>query len=303
MSETGASPKTDARSSHEKLPDPRARAPLGDQSAARKPRTQTPNERSRRPALTLAILCLVLGIVGVDAIPAVADDGSVETVGGAVRLMRTGTSVRMVSETVRARITPDRVEVDCQFLMKNEGPDDTVLVGFPDGRMGPYMGGGEEYEIEGFRSWVDGEEAMCERLPDADAIHSLVGSWWTKRVYFPAGAVRRIRNHYAVYPSWHPMAPETEADSIAGYRVFRYILWTGASWKGAIGSASITAALDGIPLEWVTGTDPEARRTGRAFRWTFRDFEPGSGGAPGSVELGWRVPAEKVREEPDARTK
>jgi len=255
------------------------------------------------PAMALTTVSMVLCIVGIDAIRAVADDGSVQTVGGAVRLMRSHSSVRMVSETVKARVGPGIVEVDCEFVMRNEGATDTVLIGFPDGAMGPYTGGGEEYEIEGFRSWVDGEEAICERLPDADPGHSLVGSWWTKRVVFPAGAVRRIRNHYAVSPSWHPMAPETEADSIAGHRFFRYILWTGASWKGAIGSASITATLDGIPIEWVTGTDPEARRIGRAFRWTFRDFEPGSGTAPESVELGWRVPAEHGTEEPDARRK
>ena len=246
---------------------------------------------------------MVLGGIAADAITARCDDGSVETVGGAVRLMKTHSSIRMVSETVKARIRPGIVEVDCEFVMKNEGAIDTVLIGFPDGAVGPYMGGGEEYEIEGFRSWVDGEEVVCERLPDADVVHSLVGSWWTKRVDFPAGAVRRIRNHYAVSPSWHPMAPEAEADSIAGYRFFRYILWTGASWKGTIGSASITAILEGIPIEWVNGTDPEARRTGRVFRWTLRDFEPGYAGAPESVELGWRVPAEKDTEEPDARRK
>src|SRR5207249_12066732 len=32
----------------------------------------------------------------------------------------------------------------------------------------------------------------------------------------------------------------------------------GASWKGTIGSAEIVATLDGIPLNWVTGTDPKA---------------------------------------------
>jgi hypothetical protein len=243
--------------------------------------------------LVLTACVLTLGLVGGDVLRAIADDGSVETVGGAVRLMKTHSAIRMVSETVKARIAPERVEVDCEFLMKNEGAADTVLVGFPDGAIGPYRGGGEEYEIERFRSWVDGKEVVCRRLPDADGIHSLVGSWWTKRVVFPAGALRRIRNSYAVAPAWHPVAPEAETDSIAGHRYFRYILWTGASWKGTIGSASITATVSGIPLEWVTGTCPQAQRNGCTFRWTMRDFEPGSGDAPESVELGWRVPTEQ----------
>ncbi|NOT34763.1 MAG: hypothetical protein HOP12_11410 [Candidatus Eisenbacteria bacterium] len=241
--------------------------------------------------LAARILSVMLGLIEFDPIAAAADDGSVETVGGAVRLMKTQSSVRMVSETVKARVGPDLVKVDCEFVMKNEGPADTVLVGFPDGAMGPYRGGGEEYEIESFRSWVDGVEVKCQRTPDAGGLAASVGSWWTKRVIFPSGAVRRIRNHYEVRPSWHPMGlGAEEPDSTAGYRAFRYILWTGASWQGTIGTAEIVATLDEIPLERVVAISPEARRVGRSFRWTFHDFEPGSGGAPEGVELSWRIP-------------
>jgi len=241
--------------------------------------------------VVLTALVMALDIVGAGVVRAVADDGSVETVGGAVRLMKPHSSIRMVSETVKVRVTPGLAEVDCEFVMRNEGPTDTVLVGFPDGDMGPYTGGGEEYEIEGFRSWVDGVEAKCQRLPAAEAqvAPSAVGSWWTKLVVFPAGAVRRIRNRYAVSPSWKPSLGESEADSIAGDRTFRYILWTGASWKGPIGRAEIVVTLVGIPLERVTETIPTARQVGRAFRWTFRDFEPGEGEEPEGVELTWRV--------------
>jgi hypothetical protein len=239
----------------------------------------------------MAIACMALGTLGFDPVTAAGDDGSVSTVGGAVRLMKTRSSVRMVSETVKARVESDLVRVDCEFVMMNDGPADTVLVGFPDGSMGPYGGGGEEYEIESFRSWVDGVEVKCQRAPDADGVDALVGSWWTKRVVFPAGAVRRLRNRYAVSPSWHPMGPDAEgSDSTAGHRVFRYILWTGASWKGTIGRAGIVATLDGIPLERVVTISPKARRAGRSFHWTFHDFEPGSGGTPESVELRWRIP-------------
>lgn len=241
--------------------------------------------------MSMAILSMAVGLVGADTVTAVADDGRVETVGGAVRLMKTQSSIRMVSETVKARVTPDLVEVDCEFVMKNEGPADTVLVGFPDGTLGPYLGGGEEHEIVSFQSWVDGVEVKCKRVPDAAGVNASVGSWWTKRVVFRAGAARRIRNRYAVSPSWHPMMPDAEGrDSTAGHQAFRYILWTGSSWKGTIGAAEIVATLEGIPLERVSSTSSEAQRSGRTYRWTFRDFEPGSGGAPESVELGWRVP-------------
>jgi len=201
-----------------------------------------------------------------------ADDGSMATVGGSVRLMRENANIRMLAETVRARITPDLITVDCTFTMKNEGPADTVLVGFPDGDS---VGHGQA-QLESFRSWVDGVEVACIRIQD---VPNEV-SWWTKRVAFPAGAVVVMRNRYTVAPgtSWS-----------TGAQDFTYILWTGASWKGRIGSAEIIATLDGIPGSWVMGSDPVARRKGRTFRWAFHDFEPGSAdGSPNEVQLVWR---------------
>src|SRR5258708_32291158 len=104
--------------------------------------------------------------------------------------------------------------------------------------------GGEEYEIELFRSWMDGVEAMCQRAPDADGVNSSVGSWWTKRVVFPAGAARRIRNRYEARPSWYPMGlGAEEPDSTACYCALRYILRTCASWRGTTGTAEIVATL------------------------------------------------------------
>lgn len=185
----------------------------------------------------------------------------------------------MVSETVRARVSRQAIEVDCVFTMKNEGPADTVLVGFPDGPM-------DGYGIRSFLSWVDGVAVKYRHEPDANDSGA---SWWTKRVVFRHGAVRTIRDHYKVWPSWFP---------INRRRGFRYILETGASWKGTIGSADIVATLDGIPLGWVAVTDPEARRLGRSFHWAFRDFEPGStDGSPSSVTLVWQLPESEWNEE------
>ena len=129
--------------------------------------------------------------------------------------------------------------------------------------------------------------------PTPHATQRTAPSWWTKRVPFRAGAVRTVRDHYTVWPSWHPAV---------GLSEFRYQLWTGASWKGTIGSAKITASLDGIPREWVTETAPEARWDGRAYHWTLRDFEPGSAdGSPDAVEIAWREPGHAPdSEEPDS---
>ena len=228
-----------------------------------------------------ASVCVAIAL-GCVATTAPADDGSVVSVSGAVRLMKDQGSIRMVTETVRARVSPDSIEVDCVFVLKNEGAGDTVLVGFPDGSGGN--------EILSFRSWVDGAEVKCRHVPDADSTSD--SSWWTKRVAFARGAVRTIRDHYTVEPSWYP----TE-----GASGFFYDLETGASWKGTIGSAHIVATLDGIPLTRVLGADPEARQVGRTFRWLFQNFEPGTGGSPVAVALRWRDPGRFGSvEEPDS---
>jgi hypothetical protein len=189
----------------------------------------------------------------------------------------------MVSETVRAHVSRERVEVDCVFVLRNEGPADTVLIGFPDGPVEP---DDHEPNLASFRSWVDGVEVKCERVvdagPGAEAEDWRTASWWTKRIAFARGAVRTIKNRYSVSPASFPI------DGTGG---FRYSLWTGASWKGSIGSARIVATLEGIPFEWVTETEPVARRSGRSFEWSFRNFEPGSAdGSPAYIWLGGRVP-------------
>ena len=241
--------------------------------------TDATSRASLRPA-PQALLTACMALIVASACSALADDGSMETVGGAVRLMKDHGGIRMVSEVVRARVSLDRVDVDCMFVMKNEGPTDTVLVGFPDGSTETY---GHEHQLEDFRSWVDGVEATCDRVAGADSSY-----WWTKRVVFPRKAMLRIRNCYTVSPSWLPNLAEPQP---AGHGGFGYVLWTGASWKGTIGLAEIVATVDGIPLEWITGTSPEALRAGRTFRWAFRDFEPGSSGGPERVDLWWKVPS------------
>ena len=45
-----------------------------------------------------------------------------ETVGGAVRLVSENRAIRMIAEVVRVRVAPYSAVVDCEFVMKNEGP-------------------------------------------------------------------------------------------------------------------------------------------------------------------------------------
>src|SRR5439155_18164563 len=125
--------------------------PLKERAMIHRAQHAPPQHGSRKLAPLLYLTIIVS--------TAAADDGSVWTVGGAVRLMKNHGSVRMVSETVRARVSTEVIEVDCVFTMKNEGTADTVLVGFPDGPI-------DEPGISSFHSWVDGVAMKCRREPD-----------------------------------------------------------------------------------------------------------------------------------------
>lgn len=216
------------------------------------------------------------------ATSALADDGGVENVGGAITLMQGHPHVRMLSEKVVARIGVDSVHVDCLFFLKNEGPADSVLIGFPDQSYSP---DGEIPPNNSFRSWVDDREVVC--TPVAGEGHGDGSSiyWWTKRVWFPAGATRVVRNRYTAVPSF-------VVDRSQG---FEYILWSGASWKGAIGRAEIVFVLRGIPRSWVTDTPRNALWRGSELRWVFSNLEPRriddeSGSSPGTVGIRWWNP-------------
>lgn len=138
--------------------------------------------------------------------------------------------------------------------------------------------------MDWFRSWVDGVEVACQFVPGVNqfADDPETATWWTKRVAFRAGASRTIRDCYSMGPSYQPSD---------GNAAFKYVLWTGASWKGTIGSAEITATLDGIRPGWINGVAPATRMAGRTLRWSFRDLEPGSAdGSPAEIWVQWREP-------------
>ena len=83
---------------------------------------------------------------------------------------------------------------------------------------------------------------------------------------------------------------------------FTYILETGASWAGTIGSADIVVTLDGIDVDWLDEIDPRARVKGKTLRWRFRNFEPGLLGSPKTIYFSWlstQARAERERRRKD----
>jgi Tol biopolymer transport system component len=207
-----------------------------------------------------------------------ANDGSGNTgAGGGVFLQQKHRTVRMVSEEVHIQLPQCRVRT--RFLFKNEGPATTVLMIFPEN--GYLNTATEEFEREVrprythfkyFRAFVDGKPVRVRRIvrynpSDPEGDPSYYEYWWAKWVHFARGQTRVVVNRYQGGLGWGGLGfPE---------RTFRYILGTGASWKGRIERARIVCDVRGIRDGGPVWIEPAGyRRRGDRIAWEFRAFTP-----------------------------
>jgi hypothetical protein len=212
------------------------------------------------------------------------DDGAVTGVGGRIRLMEEHPGIALIAEHVHAYVSPVdwTAEVECIFVLSNGGAADSVLIGFPEssgGDTGPRP-------FSSFQSYVDGREVRCVRRENSEPLADYL-FWWTKEVYFAAGQTRVIRD---VYRS--PLG--VAAGDATGYeRFFEYELWTGSSWSGDIGAATVVLTLspcDSVPEAQYVSPSPLEVGTCE-YRWHLSDLEPGRR-APGTISVSWVVPYE-----------
>jgi hypothetical protein len=174
----------------------------------------------------------------------------------------------MLSEEVTITIDNNVAHVSCRFTLRNEGPPDTVLVGFPRGW---------EKELYDFRAWTtQGRFLIREGISEPVYFEGYEGEekpaikWWkTFEIPFPVtGDTVQVRNYY-----WTLLSP-VDNRSFADER-FTYILRTGALWGGDIEDAQITVVLRNTHPDQVTKLSPEGYiRQGQKVRWHFQHFEP-----------------------------
>lgn len=171
----------------------------------------------------------------------------------------------MVEETVTIKLLPEFVEVDVDFLFRNEGEAQTVSMSFPDQSSNEDLAPA----LKAFRSSVDGRRVRVQRRYSKAAEMVL----WTKRVAFGKKQNRRVRVSYQC----------SYTIDNTGYHFVNYIFTTGASWMGSIGKCTIN-------LDWqrkpAMCSKPEIvldyraksngwRYSGTARRTiTLRDYEP-----------------------------
>lgn len=228
---------------------------------------------SKRLILRLAVSGLFLSAgLGFTAAPALADDAALGRQGETVYPIREP-AVRMASEEVRLKVSPQNTWVDVTFTFVNDGPAREVLVGFPVGS----PGGDElrgDLELHDFRAWVDGEAVTAERRDGVHPQEPLVDehgraltypAWFTWTIPFESGQQRTVRNTYRA-TNYHNSSDEAATG---------YILRTGRVWRGPIGKARIVVELDGILPGQLSGVFPTSYYwQGERMVWEFLDFEP-----------------------------
>lgn len=183
-------------------------------------------------AAALAALSVLSG-------PALANDASLST-GGAPKLMNGHPSVTMESEVVHMLIGKEKVSVNCEFVFVNHGPATTVRMGFPDNEVFEEEEAGAKLtpHLLSFDSFVDGKQTKTE-LIRGDKQGS---RWHVKEVSFPANGRRVVRDVYESYIGSKITSRNSNVQLVS------YILHTGASWHGTIGSTLCVVTFDRTDL-------------------------------------------------------
>lgn len=164
-----------------------------------------------------------------------------------------------------------RFTVTVYMIFKNHGPSTTLQMGFPvltDDR------DGESVEIKtNFRTWVNGKEVAITRKQGMP--NPLKDDWhFSKTVYtytvsFKKGETKEIRHSYNV----------GGLDVNTGRWELRYILQTGALWKGVIEDFTLIYKTHISKAKNIFGFLPREQRVvlkGNELDllWNFKNFKP-----------------------------
>lgn len=187
---------------------------------------------------------------------AIADDTYVERIGGTAKMIKGHPTIRMVREHVR--IEPVSGKVVATFVFRNEGPKQTVLIGFPESD----FKGTRPYKR--FWSTVDNEPVQVKPIKGIVG-YSKNARYWTKQVVFDKGQTREVMVGYI----------GGKGEVSGGMDFMRYILESGTAWKGTIGQVRIDCDLNKLKFadQIKYSIAPDMITRTRAS-WNIRDWEP-----------------------------
>ncbi len=188
-----------------------------------------------------SFLLFLLTLIGASAL---ANDGWVGYT-GAPRIEGKHPTIRMVDEVIYLKIGRNEMTADCRFTFKNEGSATTARIGFPDYDSDPYIDPkkGIRSIYKNFRSYVDGK-AVKTKLIDS----SYDMGWQVKHVTFRKDQTRRIRNTYKIKLGTLSLDGKWSDNQQPMAYCATYVLSTGRSWKGTIGSTKIIVEFEKTSL-------------------------------------------------------
>lgn len=194
-------------------------------------------------ALSLAV-CLTIAVFPLTVL---ANDSTLGGTGMTVYPIY-GTDVVMEEEIIDITVKDGRSYVNCQFFFHNTGEKTELLVGFPTQYPGWYESQEdfdkekeEDYyadshvtELHRFRTWVDGKQAKVTvkkgLKPEGNNTGELYfPQWYTWTMTLEAGERVKVVNTYWAENSYGGENWESS----------RYILRSGATWKGPIGKVTV----------------------------------------------------------------
>jgi hypothetical protein len=224
-------------------------------------------------------LILLLAIVLLAHTPAIVQaDDSVYMGSGYQVYPIQNSDVQLVAETIvitdehafgRApSFGDDRFIINVDMTFKNQGPNTTLQMGFP------VMEDDEAGEVDThFRTWVNGKEVAITRkqgMPNpANGDLNFSKTVYTYSVSFKKGETKKIKHSYNVGGT----------DSNTGNWELRYILRTGALWKGVIEDFSLIYKTHISKAKNIFGFLPREQQSvvkGEELHilWNFKNFKP-----------------------------
>lgn len=190
----------------------------------------------------------------------------------------TSSEIQLVSETINLRYDAKKGfrawQVDVTLNFQNFGPDTVVQIGFP---FDSEIKGEFDEDVPpnpGFITYVDGTKVPVtyKKGINNPALKGIsYPHMFTSDIAFKKDEKKSIRHTYTVGGT---------LDS-SGYSEFRYILKTGALWKGVIERVDVqlsTPAQDIANLQCISPSPQKAERKGNdvILSWTILNLKPDS---------------------------
>jgi len=236
---------------------------------------------------------LVFALLLLNSTSVFADSANVGGTGNTVKMLN-NEDVQMVSEVINLTVGSEPkisdvygevfggyINVEVEYLFKNTSDKAVnVQMGFPEECGGScymddpqfaneFLGQYENYKLLNFKAFDSDHEYSVTMKQGEEDDYGSGKNWYTYEVNFAPGEEQTITNSYWIAPYSYK----------SGSRWFKYILETGASWKGVIESVDVYLNFEGdMTVYDAISLEPFGFKYGAMagnISWHFDNIEPG----------------------------